>query len=151
MATTMGWLSVAVGLWLNYRAVRSTWKRHMLLANAESVKGKVVRLDDKTIEGDLQNTVSPVVRFTAEDVKIYEAVLLPRADRSTCPMGQSLTLIYEKGNPKHVLDSRRTWDDYLYCLFSLVPIVIGIGIIYTAIQEANSARETQATNMSTQR
>lgn len=133
--TAVGWLCVFVGLWFSIVAFGARARRMALLRNCVRVKGKVVRVIETTTAGDTVATYSPVVQYRAADGATHELTLYPRQQSNLPRVGASVPVFYDKSAPQNAIDAKRVWDVNLACVLSVLSILVGIGLIYTELQE----------------
>lgn len=142
-ASLFGWICILGGLWMMYRAFRTRARRLALLRDCVSTNGKIIRLEDTTAQDDTVSTQAPVVQYFTNDGRSFEYKMLPRHDTKDCQVGATIPIFYERGNPANAVHVKRAWDVNLVCALSMIPLLLGVGVLVTAQQDAADIRKKQ--------
>ena len=130
-----GLICLCLGIWAVYVAFGAREKRVALLRNCVRVRGRVARLEDASTEGDTLTSWAAIVAYTAQDGRTYEYRMDPHFDRKKVRIGTKVPIFYERGAPGNATAEPRMWGVNVACALSFVPVLLGLGFLFTAYQD----------------
>jgi hypothetical protein len=112
-------------------SMRGIVRRRALLANPVRVEGRVIRLREESpsnTECGQSPKIFASVQYMTKDGQSLERELPASNEENKWQVGQSLRLIYQRGNPANVVDEELAWADLVKAVIGSL-IVLGFGVL----------------------